>query len=231
MCVLDKFSSGAKPIQTVSFVPFIVHSLERGRHGIICESHVKGSDNTSSKAQENLRPLSPCALLRIWLQVSPPTLEGILMPVLLVERYFQSLKLSHYRLLAEFPVQSAQALISPKYTSSQGQISLDRPATPLRWAVANKLGRKESPFLPHYLHYICHNPQKRSAWTCSASSHSPVQSWRSTRTRKTIYIPPLLYPTYSTEPHNRQMKKSGRGSSSLSYIIAVNSLFPHSLQV
>lgn len=98
MCVLDKFSSGAKPVQTVSFVPFIVHSLERGRHGILRESHVKGSDNMISKAQENLRPPSPRVLLRIWLQVSPLTLEGIWMPVLLVERYFQSLKLSHYRL-------------------------------------------------------------------------------------------------------------------------------------
>lgn len=113
--------------------------------------------------------------------------------------------------LAEFPLQSAQELSSPKYTSSQDQISLDQPTTSLRRAVANKLGRKQSPFFPYYLYHICHNPQKRASGTYPGSNYSSVQN-RHVKENKKNHLHSshtfhqVLCIMYSTEPHSRQMK-------------------------
>lgn len=165
----------------------LMHFLECGRHWAFHESYVKGMTIEHQKPSRTCSPASPHDLLHIWLQAPPLTfLEGSWMPALLIERYFQSWKPSHYWLVGWVSCSECTSTQFPKIHIQPGS---DFPGPASHSSKMNSClqTRKGTVSLPPYLHHLCPDSQERLAGTCPASRHSPVQS-RYVKENKNVHL-------------------------------------------
>lgn len=145
----------------------------------------KGSDNGTSKVQENLLsspPTCPAAhpgcrlfLTLLWKDLDANSLSGEGFSVFKSQSFLTD--------WLSFLFRECIITCLPKIHTKPGQVTPpgSQPAIPSKWAAANKLGRKQTAFLPHYggrvsLKLCRFQPWPSAERTCQREQENPFAS-------------------------------------------------------